>query len=188
MSNMAIISAFTLIRALALFHLTLAFLFLTNPHYVADHNMTFILGEAMGLVSTTCFCFPEKALLTAFWPEATSFNKPTPATAFLAVILALLGLSDLTAVSMNEEVALLHWSSQTPVRLFFLFVLTGYTYAFKPGGIMASSGWNYKKSVGDHLKNNMVFTFGFLEVVMWFWVRILVFPTLSTQECALLGC
>jgi len=72
---------------------------------------------------------------------------------------------------MSEELALLYWSSQTPVRLLFLFVLTGYTYAFKPGGIAASSGWNYQKNVGDHLKNNLVFTFGFVEVVTWFWVR-----------------
>jgi len=88
---------------------------------------------------------------------------------------------------MNEELALLYWSSQTPVRLLFLFILTGYTYAFKPGGIAASSGWNYQKSVGDHLKNNLVFTFGFVEVVTWFWVRSIVHGLAGTMGAGYVG-
>lgn len=47
---MAILSGFTLIRSLSLFHLALAFFLLTAPHKIADQNLVFILGEAMGLV------------------------------------------------------------------------------------------------------------------------------------------
>ncbi len=47
---MALISATTIIRTLSLFHLTLAFFFLTSPRTIADQNLVFILGEAMGLV------------------------------------------------------------------------------------------------------------------------------------------
>jgi hypothetical protein len=49
---MAIFSAYTIIRGLSLFHITLAVLFLKNPKLIADQNLVFILGEAMKLVSS----------------------------------------------------------------------------------------------------------------------------------------
>ena len=50
---MAVISAFTLIRAVSLFHLTAAYFFLTAPWLMADQNIVFILGQSQKLVSTT---------------------------------------------------------------------------------------------------------------------------------------
>jgi len=50
---MAIVSAFTLIRSLALFHITLAFFFFRNPKIIAEQNIVFLMGEAMQLVSRT---------------------------------------------------------------------------------------------------------------------------------------
>ena len=47
---MALISAFTIIRAISLFHITAAYFFLTAPKMMADQNIVFILGEAMKLV------------------------------------------------------------------------------------------------------------------------------------------
>lgn len=47
---MAILSAFTLIRSISLFHITVAYLFLTAPRIIADQNVVFILGESMRLV------------------------------------------------------------------------------------------------------------------------------------------
>ena len=47
---MAIISAFALIRAISLFHITAAYFFLTAPKIIADQNVVFILGESMRLV------------------------------------------------------------------------------------------------------------------------------------------
>ncbi|KAF2084219.1 hypothetical protein K490DRAFT_49756 [Saccharata proteae CBS 121410] len=143
---MAIFSAFNIIRGLALFHLTLAYVFLTNPATVADQNVVFLFGEAMKLAIST-------------------FVKPNSATAFIAVLMAFLGLTDLTSACMDEEVAYPYWRNQTPIRLLFLFSLTAYTYAFAPSG-------TFRGSVGDTLKNRVVFTFGFFEVVMWFWVFI----------------
>jgi hypothetical protein len=52
---MALISAFTVIRTLSVFHITLAFYFLTNPRALADQNIVYLLGEAMELVNTTPF-------------------------------------------------------------------------------------------------------------------------------------
>ncbi|KAF2876422.1 increased loss of mitochondrial DNA protein 1 [Massariosphaeria phaeospora] len=151
---MAIISAYTIIRGLALFHLALAVFFLKSPQTIADQNVVFILGEAMRL------------------PTPREFSKPSPVTAIVAVLFAFLGLTDLTAVSLPEELADTYWGTQTPVRLSFLFILTGYTYLFKEGGLLASRGAAYTVNAGDYLKNSMVFTWGFLELSAWFWVFV----------------
>jgi hypothetical protein len=50
---MAVLSALVLIRALSVFHISLAFYFLTAPHLIADQNIVFILGESMHLVLPT---------------------------------------------------------------------------------------------------------------------------------------
>ncbi len=50
---MALISAMTIVRALAIFHLTLAYYFLVAPSTVTSHNMVYVLGAAMGIV---CCC------------------------------------------------------------------------------------------------------------------------------------
>jgi hypothetical protein len=47
---MAVISSATIITSISLFHITLAFFFLTSPESIADQTLVFILGEAMGMV------------------------------------------------------------------------------------------------------------------------------------------
>jgi hypothetical protein len=113
-----------------------------------------------------------RTLLIPPKPTPREFLKPSAATAFIAVLFAFLGISDLAAFSLPEEMVDLHWSTQTPVRLLFLFGITGYSYAFKEGGMMASSGRKYTKNAGDHLKNSIVFAWGFLELAIWFWVSV----------------
>ncbi|KAF2405370.1 hypothetical protein EJ06DRAFT_578560 [Trichodelitschia bisporula] len=150
---MALISAFTLIRTLALFHITLAFYLLTAPRMLADQNLVFLLGESMRP------------------PEATSFDRPTPATALAAAVFVLLGLTDLVAVSMDEPAAVQYWSAQTPIRLIFFFALTGYTYITGADATLKSGKG---ARVGDGLKNGLVFSWGFLEIMMWFWVFLTI--------------
>ena len=53
---MGLISAKTLLTSIALFHITLAFFFITRPATIADQGVVWLLGEAMGLV---CFCPPS---------------------------------------------------------------------------------------------------------------------------------
>ena len=47
---MPLISGFTIIRALSLFHITAAYFFLTAPKMLADQNVVFMLGESVRLV------------------------------------------------------------------------------------------------------------------------------------------
>lgn len=175
---MAIVSAYTIIRTLSLFHITLAALILKDPKLVADQNIVFLLGQSMQLVSARIQGPITSARIQqqhtdSLQPTPREFSKPSATTAFIAVLLAFLGLSDLTSLSLSDELAESYWGTQTPVRLAFLFVVTGYTYTFKEGGMLSSKGHAYAPGAGDHLKNSIVFTWGFLELAAWFWVRTL---------------
>ena len=104
-------------------------------------------------------------------PHATSLDTPSDASAFIAVLLGFLGLVDLTAASMQERVSLEYWLSNVPVRLLFLFGLTGYVYLFKEDGIFGQPGLSFKRAgPGETLRNSLVFSFGFFEIATWFWV------------------
>ena len=163
---MGIISPFTTIRALSVCHLFAAYLLLTSPRSLTDQNVVVVLGESVRL------------------PHITTMDTPSEATAFAGLILALLGASDLAAAGLEESVSLQYWLSAAPVRLVFLFVITGYAYLFKDDGLFgAGSAAVYGKAgVGELLRNSLVFSFGFLELVAWFWVSAL--ETTSATGCA----
>ncbi|OHE93267.1 hypothetical protein CORC01_11410 [Colletotrichum orchidophilum] len=167
---MALISAKTIITSLSLFHITLAFFFMTNPVTIADQAMVYVLGESMGM------------------PYARSFENRSPALAFLAAVLAILGISDLVTLSMPEEVWLIyHWGTQAPTRMVMSFGFVVYTFFFGPSSPLyggTSKGGNrfahpsvqtnnprYTPSSwgGDGLKNRVFLTFAFLEMLCWFW-------------------
>ena len=63
MNIMALISGNTIITSLSLFHITLAYFFLTSPGALADQTLVFIIGEAMGMVSDTCSTFESVLLM-----------------------------------------------------------------------------------------------------------------------------
>ena len=92
---MGLISAKTIITSLSLFHITLAYFFLTNPMSLADHPLVFMIGESMGM------------------PVERALESHSPALAFMAVILAIMGLTDLVTLNLPEDVCLVdHWGTQ----------------------------------------------------------------------------
>ena len=109
--------------------------------------------------------------LTYFQPPIRGFDKPSGITALLAAVLCLIGVSDFTAASMTENVSLEYWGSQIPIRLVYFFLITGYTYLFKNDG-SDTRGKSYKPSAGDHLKNGLIFSWGFVEILIWFWIYL----------------
>jgi hypothetical protein len=84
-------------------------------------------------------------------------------------LLVFIGIADLTAASLQDEVALEYWLSNVPVRLLFLFGLSGYVYLFKEDGLLGSPSL-HRASAGELLRNSLVFAFCFMETVTWFWV------------------
>ena len=151
---MAILSATTLLRAISLFHLTCAYYLLKSPAKLADHNLVFILGASMDIPG----------------PLGSSLSLPSPALALAASFLAILGVSDLAATGLPEEVANYYWSSQAPIRLVMFFGITGFSYLGKVGskGVLPK-GANHL-GVSGLVCNSVVFTWGFVEMLGWFWV------------------
>jgi len=151
---MAFISAATIITSISLFHLTLAFFFLTSPGAIADQTLVFILGEAMGM------------------PYERSFDQQSAPLAFLSAILLYLGLSDIVAISLPEEISAYHWGSQAPIRLFITGGLAFYSWAFSGSSPLNASRTYQASGWGEGLKNRVLFTWAFLEMVTWFWIFV----------------
>ncbi|RYO73880.1 hypothetical protein DL764_011046 [Monosporascus ibericus] len=166
---MAWASARTIISSLSLFHITLAFFFFTNPSLIEDQSLVYVIGEAMGM------------------PQAGSaFSTPSPANAFLGVVLLVLGISDLVSLSALPEEAWLvhHWPAQAPLRCFVFVALAVFAYATNsPAGRADPSkgrishprapwvGADYGTRGGgaEGLRNRVFFTFAFVEFLFWFW-------------------
>ncbi|KAL9042727.1 MAG: hypothetical protein Q9180_000385 [Flavoplaca navasiana] len=149
---MAIITASAIIRALSLFHLSLSYFLIASPSTIAKQSLVSILGASMQL------------------PTPPSFWVASPSTALAALFLALLGFTDLAACSLPEEIASYYWGSQAPIRCTFFFALTGYAYAFKPGGPVRGNA--KQANPWDNLNTSVVFTWSFLEMINWFWIFI----------------
>jgi hypothetical protein len=92
-------------------------------------------------------------------------DKPSEASAFIAVLLTFFGLSDLTAASLDALPALEYWLANVPVRLTVLFGVTAYSWLFSEYGYLGPT-----LSASRHLYNSWVFTFAFMELMIWYWV------------------
>ncbi|KAI1307774.1 increased loss of mitochondrial DNA protein 1 [Xylaria venustula] len=156
---MALISASTILTSICLFHVTLAYFFYTNPHAIADQALVWVLGEAVGM------------------PQTQSFSTPSPTSSFLAVILFLVGISDLITLSMPEEIWLVHyWGSQAPARIVVFGSLTLFTYLTTPSTTTARLN-HFPPAYGtgsgsEGLRNRVFFAFTFFECLSWFWAWV----------------
>ena len=168
---MAFLTATFLLRILSLFHLICAYYLLLSPLTLSDHNLVYILGASMDL---------------AISPPSLSI--PSSALALAALFLALLGIADLSATGLDEEVANHYWSSQAPIRLGFFFGITGYSYLWKEGGAIGGTR-NGKGELRGLLCNSFVFTWGFVEMMGWFWVsQICLLLAMDGSEGSNGGC
>jgi len=96
-------------------------------------------------------------------------DKSSEASAFIAVLLTFFGLADLTAASLDALPALEYWTANVPVRLTVLFGVTAYSWLFAEGGYLGPT-----LGAGRHLCNSWVFTFAFMELMIWYWVSSVV--------------
>lgn len=166
---MALISSTTIITSVSLFHLTLAWFFLTSPSTIDDQTLVWTLGESMGM------------------PEARGFEKQSSPLALVSLVLAFMGISDLVSLSMPEEISMLYyWGSQSPIRALFSMATIFYVFFFGPSSPVYQSPSRGRLSHpsthnpsyvpatwgGDLLKNRVIFTFLFIEMISWFWVWV----------------
>ena len=103
---------------------------------------------------------------------SSAFSTPSPTSSLAAVFLAFIALTDLTAVSLPEDVYNIYWATQAPVRLVALFALAAWIYVFKPAYGVGASQTLASKGWGHEAKNGVIFTFAFVETTMMFWVTL----------------
>ena len=156
---MAVVSSTTILRALSIFHITLAYYLLTSPSILAEQNLVIILGAAMDIPLPT-----------------ESLSTPSSSTGFAALLLIVLAVHDLTAPSMDDEIGSAYWSSQTPLRVAFYFIVTGGAYFGKFGleeskrAARLTGAGSQASIMKEVLCNSFVFSWAFLEMLIWFWV------------------
>ena len=106
-----------------------------------------------------------------------SLYTPTSATGFAALLLVILALNDFFSPSAEDEIGSLYWSAQAPLRAAFYFLATGGIYLWKFGLEESKKKERIAGSAGSVLAmresvcNSFVFSFAFMEMLLWFWVR-----------------
>lgn len=133
-----------LLRVLSLFHLFISYTLLHRPHVLPTHPLVLMLGSSMRV--------PD--------PRSPSLLTTSPALGLVALLLALLALSDLSATMLPDTAYEEHWGVQAPSRVVFFFTLAAWIYGTKGG---SQEGWGV-------LRNGVVFSWAFLELVAMFWV------------------
>jgi hypothetical protein len=112
---MGLISGATIISSISLFHITLAFFFLTSPSSIADQSLVFIIGEAMGMARLSLPRLESLQISTANifrQPYTRAFADKSQPLAFLAAALFVAGITDLVSVSLPDEISQYHWGAQ----------------------------------------------------------------------------
>ena len=163
-----LLSSLTLIRIHSATLLPIAYYLLVSPSHLSDQNLVFLLGEAMAL--------PQ--------PPSSLFSTSNPATALASLLAILLAVTDMTAlVALEEELAIRWWSTAVLWRVVFFFAVVGASYVYgagvaEGGGQALGSGGGVSSSKVKPVAaawqgavgNSLVFAWGFLELVFWFWV------------------
>lgn len=162
---MPLITSSLLLRTLSTFHLTLAYYLLTSPATITTHNVVGLLGASLNIPSAVPTHFSASNSTAN-----TAITVPNAATAFLALIFFYFAIADFTSAGLRDEVYHEYWGAQAPVRLILLFGLEAWIYLTKPadggrGGLIGRG-----KGPADWLRNDVVFSWAFLELVFMFWV------------------
>ena len=127
-------------------------------------------------------------------PESRAFDRQSAPLGFLAAVLFVIGISDLVSVSLPEEISQYHWGSQgpplpslssppiqstsscekstAPVRLILFFCITFYSYFLSDSSPLYASKTYSASTWGEGLKNRVLFTWAFVEMITWFWVFV----------------
>ena len=133
--------------------------------------------------------------------SSTLFSEPNAATTLAGLLVSLLAISDLTALAaLDEDNAIRWWSTAVLWRVAFFFGVVGSSYGFgsgliggssssslggglfsRGGGVGAGGVGTSATSMGKGVElagwqgalgNSLIFTWGFLEMVFWFWVSL----------------
>lgn len=162
---MPLLSSAILLRTVSLYHLTLAFYLLTSPSIISTHPLVSILGASLNIPPAIPTHYSASSSLSL--SSSSALSSPNAATGLLAIVFAYWSLTDFTAAGLRDEVYHEFWGAQTPMRMVFLFILEAWMYLTKPDYTAVTRG---KGGVAEWIRNDVVFSWGFIELVWMFWV------------------
>ena len=165
---MPLIGSVTILRILSLVHVAAAYYLVTNPSVLPTQNSVLLLGSSVRLPDASDALF-------SYSKAPDCFSAANPAAAFAGILLAIFSLGDLIATALPEFAYDEYWSAQVSLRVLFWFVVVGWVYVTGRGmdavAFRANAGASEPGSGWDGLKNGLVFTWAFGEMLILIWVR-----------------
>ncbi|KAL4930621.1 uncharacterized protein BDV17DRAFT_34689 [Aspergillus undulatus] len=195
---MGFLSSKTLIKGHALFLFTLAVYLTKSPEIITESDIVFVFGEFLRVDSTAAHSFsrPQSpfamcgillvadALIDLILVTKIPHINEILAMAEAARSEAPSAVNGLARMRTNPFIARLAtlyseiWTLLSVARFCLFFAVSFFIYQSKP------DAWG-ERGVGDgsfaedgevsgleHLKNRVVFTYGFMEMMFWFWIFI----------------
>ncbi|KAJ5947037.1 hypothetical protein N7466_000052 [Penicillium verhagenii] len=189
---MVLLSSKTLIQAHAVFMVVIAGYLIKSPEKITDSNIVFMMGETLRvdfppstspLTSPFVFCaifiFTE-ALVDIFLLASLPFDALDEATPYIRPLRnPNLASEDLRAleklphyIAKSLTVYWNVWVNVAMARVAVYASIAVFIYSSK-GSFVASTYTSAATAASfDRLKNRAVFTFGFLEMMVWFWIFV----------------
>ncbi|OOF96982.1 hypothetical protein ASPCADRAFT_205735 [Aspergillus carbonarius ITEM 5010] len=193
---MALLSSKTLIQAHALFLFVLAVYLTRSPEVVTESDVVFMLGEFLNLDASPSLSRPQSPfalcgvllvldalvdlILVTKIPQineiiamaqAARIQSPIPVAGALRTNPFMARLT-----SLYSEI----WTLLSASRFCIFFAVSFFIYQSQPAAwgmdaasVMGSYGTAGVATSGlDQLKNRVVFTYGFMEMMFWLWIFI----------------
>ncbi|KAL1965629.1 hypothetical protein VTN77DRAFT_5306 [Rasamsonia byssochlamydoides] len=194
---MAFFSSKTLIQAHALFLFILAVYLTKSPDVITDSDLVFMLGEAMKIDVSPTFSRPQSPfaicgilLVADALVDLIVVTKVPQINETMGRMDALNSRSSRLSPSaslsrvnpLTTRVAALYseiWTLLAASRFCLFFAVSFFIYQSKPGAWGFDAEGRYGSRSGgeaasglDQLKNRVVFTYGFMEMMFWLWILL----------------
>ncbi|KAI9373304.1 increased loss of mitochondrial DNA protein 1 [Aspergillus egyptiacus] len=187
---MGLLSSKTLIKAHALFLFTLAVYLTKSPEVVTESDVVFMLGEFLQLDASS-FSRPQSpfamcgillvadALIDLILVTKIPHINEILAMAEAARSQAPSSINRSSHIRSNPFISRLAslyseiWTLLSASRFCLFFAVSFFIYQSKP------AAWGVSPAVAasgnglsglEHLKNRVVFSYGFMEMMFWFWI------------------
>ncbi|KAL3489180.1 increased loss of mitochondrial DNA protein 1 [Aspergillus germanicus] len=189
---MGLLSSKTLIKAHALFLFTLAVYLTKSPEVITESDVVFMMGEFLQLDATPTFSRPQSpfavcgillvadALIDLILVTKIPHINEILAMAEAARSQAPSSVDGPARIRSNPFIARLAslyseiWTLLSASRFCLFFAVSFFIYQSKAdawGVIGGATGAGAGGVSGlDQLKNRVVFTYGFMEMMFWFWI------------------
>ncbi|KAF4231613.1 hypothetical protein CNMCM8980_009625 [Aspergillus fumigatiaffinis] len=193
---MALLSSKTLIQAHALFLFVLAVYLTRSPSTVTESDVVFMIGEVLQIDAAPSFSRPQSPfalcgilliadalvdlIIVAKIPrvnELVAMAQAARSQSATPMFSALQNPFAARLAALYSEI----WTLLSAARFCLFFAVSFFIYQSKPdawgmgaGAARSTGGYGALEATSglDQLKNRVVFTYGFMEMMFWLWIFI----------------